>query len=470
MLNFIARSRVHRTCYIPAILLLLSACSEAPPEAQPVPAPMSADDRIVAMLADERPYHLVEPELFADLGWDLPDGGTTVTAMADAAPGGAFDPRELADVPASTLGYDASWHEVRFETYGLDWDIGGLHLVPDMPAGDLPTLVIINGGAANWYEFFIGSKNEAGLGQYLAQRVPVLLVTIPGNYRHGGWEGDDFGARIPAYLLDGDVSPEEARIRNAIYTFKVVTNGVEALINEVADGPVVISGHSTGGEIQFILKNALADKLRGLSFGWGTGGPAGLDAMKGFRGIRSIGEYPHVSELRPRTSDQYSRGYLGPLNPFWDPDKTRLEIAAEWMGTEQHRRAQFKQPLQDMEHSSMDYLTAEIGAQIRATLEGNELGIDADEVIDDLFTTMRAPIGGYRKMIWTTTLLDTGHWDEDLEKARELLIANEFREANPDIPIRVLVFGVPMTHYGHLEKPRELAGGLVAALRWLAEP
>jgi hypothetical protein len=33
-----------------------------------------------------------------------------------------------------------------------------------------------------------------------------------------------------------------------------------------------------------------------------------------------------------------------------------------------------------------------------------------------------------------------------------------------------LVFDVPMTHYGHIEKPRELAGGLVAALRWLATP
>jgi len=32
------------------------------------------------------------------------------------------------------------------------------------------------------------------------------------------------------------------------------------------------------------------------------------------------------------------------------------------------------------------------------------------------------------------------------------------------------VFDVPMTHYGHIEKPRELAGGLVAALRWLATP
>lgn len=36
---------------------------------------------------------------------------------------------------------------------------------------------------------------------------------------------------------------------------------------------------------------------------------------------------------------------------------------------------------------------------------------------------------GYRKMIWTTARLDAGHWN------------------------------VPITHYGHVEKPRELAGG-----------
>ena len=140
------------------------------------------------------------------------------------------------------------------------------------------------------------------------------------------------------------------------------------------------------------------------------------------------------------------------------------------MGAEAHRRAQFKQPLQDMEHSSAVNLLPEVSAQIRETLAGNSYGIKAQEVIDDLFSTTRAPVAGYRKMIWTTAKLDTGHWNEDPAKARELIVSTEFRAANPDIPIRVLVFDVPMTHYGHIEKPRELAGGLVAALRWLATP
>ena len=31
-------------------------------------------------------------------------------------------------------------------------------------------------------------------------------------------------------------------------------------------------------------------------------------------------------------------------------------------------------------------------------------------------------------------------------------------------------FDVPITHYGHIERPKQLAGGLVAALQWLVEP
>jgi len=438
--------------------LTLTACFKAP----------SAEDRIVQLLADEAPYHVVSPELFAELGWDLPDGGETVKQLADAAPGSAFDPRALESIPTETLGYTARWHEVPFKVYGLDWDIGGLHLVPQRPVAELPTMVIINGGAANWYEFFIDPENRAGLGQYLAQKIPVLLLTIPGNYRHGGWTETDFGARIPGYLLDQDLSPEEVAVRNAVYTFRVVTDGVAAIVEKVVDGPAVIVGHSTGGEVQFMLKNSsLRTKTRDLSFGWGTGGPAGLQVMQQFRGVRSIDDFLHVSEVRARTPDQYAGGYLGPLNPFWDAEKSRQEIAEAWMGAEEQRRAQFKQPLQDMEHSSTINLQPEVETQIRDTLADNALGIDAEEVIDDLFLTMRSPVSGYKKMIWTTAQLDTGHWDADLTKARELLIANEFREHNPGVPIRVLLFDVPMTHYGHIEKPRELAGGLVAALRWL---
>lgn len=430
----------------------------------------SGSEKIISMLPEPAAFHSVSPALFETLGWDLPDGGLTAKKLADAAPGSALDPRELERVPAATLGYETDWHETRYSVYGLDWDIAGLHLVPQKPVARMPTLVIINGGAANWYEFFLDPLNRPGLAQYLAQKIPVLLVSIPGNYRHGGWTEDRFEDRIPGYLLDRDVSPEESAVRTAVYTFRVVSDGVKALIEEVTEGPILIVGHSTGGEIQFLLQDSeLRSRMAGLSLGWGTGGPAGSRAMQQFRGKKSIGDYPHVSELRPRTPDQYAGGYLGPLNPFWDAEKSRQEMAEQWMSREERRRPQFKQPLQDLEHSSTDYLEPDIAAQIRATLEGNPYEIDADAVIADLFSTMDASLKGYRRMIWTTARLDTGHWHADPAAARELQVADEFRAENPGANIRVLLFDVPMTHYGHIEKPRELAGGLLAALRWLVQ-
>ena len=431
----------------------------------------AAQQQVVNMLKEDRPYHLVPPTLFEQLGWDLPDGGKLVKALADAATGGAFDPRKLESLPPDQLGYRAKWHEVRYKVYGLDWDIPGLHLTPNHQTPGLPTLVIINGGAANWYEFFVDPLNRPGLGQYLAQKIPVLLVTIPGNYSHGGWTEKKYEDRIPGYLLDRDVSREEVKIRNAVYTFRVVSDGVKKLIETVTTGPVVIIGHSTGGEIQYILKDSsLRNRLQGLSIGWGTGGPAGLSSMQEFRGTRNADSYLDVWEIRPRPASGYARGYLGPLNPVWDPTQTRAQVAERWMGLEERRRPQFKQPLQDMEHNSADNLREHAATQIQQALNGNKLGVKPDEVIADLFSTMRSPATGYRKMIWTTAQLDDGHWDPDPAKARELRVANEFRKSNPNIPIRVLVFDVPMTHYGHVEKPRELAGGLVAAITWLTQP
>jgi hypothetical protein len=332
----------------------------------------------------------------------------------------------------------------------------------------MPTVVIINGGSANWYEFFLDPLNRAGWGQYLAQKVPVLLATIPGNYRHGGWTEKKYDDRIPGYVLDRDVSREEVKVRNAVYTFKVVTEGIKKLILTATTGPVVLVGHSTGGEIQYILKDdpELRDRIRGLHLGWGTGGPASLAAMREFRGERSADDYDDVWLIRARPASGYSRGYLGPLNPVWDAGKTREQIAEHWISLEERRRPQFKQPLQDMEHNSADNLREHAASQIQQALKDNKLGVKPDEVIKDLFTTMRSDSKGYRKMIWTTSQLDDGHWNkDDHEKARELQVANEFRKANPG-----LVFDVPMTHYGHVEKPRELAGGLVAALRWLVQP
>ena len=89
----------------------------------------AAEAEVLKLLEENRAFHAVPEDVFEQLGWDLPDGGAQVKSLADAAPGGAFDPRKLEALATERLGYQAKWHEVRYEVYGLEWDIPGV--VPD---------------------------------------------------------------------------------------------------------------------------------------------------------------------------------------------------------------------------------------------------------------------------------------------------------------------------------------------------
>ncbi len=465
-----------RVCFysVIAVVAFLAVTAAATPQSA---SNDPAEAEVLQLLAENQGFHRIPEDLFEQLGWDLPDGGAQVKSLADAAPGGAFDPRELEALDADRLGYRAEWHELRYEVYGLEWDIPGLYLAPNDPLPELPTITIINGGSANWYEFFLDPLNGPGLGQYLAQKAKVLLITIPGNYSHGGWPGD--GAlqdRIPAYVLDRSLSPEEAKVRNAVFTFRVISEGVRRLIETATAGPVLVVGHSTGGEIRFLLEEtSLKARMEGLFLGWGSGGPATLDKVvqdpqeARAENAERFARYPHVSVLRPRSPDGYiGSGYIGPLNPA--SGNTDLEVARDWHRRVGQRRPQFKQVLQDLEHQGADELRERAVSEIRQALEGNTFGVDPEAVIPDLFSTVLAPTTGYRKMIWTVARQDGGHWNADPEQALEFRLANEFRRRNPASPIRVMVFDLPMTHYGHIEKPRQVAGGLLAAIRWLREP
>jgi hypothetical protein len=145
-----------------------------------------------------------------------------------------------------------------------------------------------------------------------------------------------------------------------------------------------------------------------------------------------------------------------------------VETAAEWLKLEARRRPNFKQPIQSIEHNGTEEYRAGMEKQIRALVASSKLPVNADQVVADLFSTMKSPIDGYRRMAWTTTTNDDGHWDTDPGRARELTVANAFRKKNPGAAIRVVVFDVPMTHYGHIEKPRQLAGGILEVVKWLA--
>src|SRR5438309_7028477 len=219
---------------------------------------------------------------------DLPDSGRSITALAGKADGGAFDPRDVARLPAQQLGYKADWIVERFRRYNLDWDITALRLTSLNPeAKSYPWFIVMNGGAANFYEFFVDLKNRPGWAQYLAQKLNVMIVTIPGNFKYGGWEQPVADPkRQPAYLLDRDLSMDEYEVRNAIFTNRLIIQRLKALVTKHTSGDILLIGHSTSGELSMLAYEdpELSARRKGRYLGWGSGGPARLELLRTVRG------------------------------------------------------------------------------------------------------------------------------------------------------------------------------------------
>jgi hypothetical protein len=442
------------------------------------------DSKIWPLLEDEEAVFVSVPEAdFRTLGtaFELPDGGRHVTQLAEAAPGGAFDPRDLEAIPAAELGYEADWLVERYSRYNLDWDIAGLRLTSlDPEASNYPWIVVVNGGAANFYEFFVELKNQPGWAQYLAQKLNVLIVSIPGNFKYGGWDEpvEDL-ARQPAYLLDRELSIEESTLRHMIYTNLLILQGLKALILNHTEGDILIAGHSTSGELAHLANEdpELSARLHGHFLGWGSGGAARVETIQAVRegappdaeAVNRRARLP-LEVLERRTPEGYSDGYSGILNPMYEPGLPMLEVARRWLETEARRRPNFKQQLQNWEHGDFLALRARTEVSIEEHLfeTGNPWGVDLEEVNKDLFSTHFTRLDGYSRMVFMTARWDTNHWDpENQANSPEIFVANEYRRKNPDAEIRLINWDLPMTHYGHLELPRELAGATYSVVRWL---
>jgi hypothetical protein len=110
-----------------ALAFLLAIVSNGATLAQTQPP----EEKIWILLDDsEAAYASLGEAEFRGLGagFDLPDGGRSVNRLAEQAPGGAFDPRDVAKLPAQQLGYKADWVVEHFRRYNLDWDITALRL------------------------------------------------------------------------------------------------------------------------------------------------------------------------------------------------------------------------------------------------------------------------------------------------------------------------------------------------------
>ncbi len=446
-----------------------------------LPANPAIEKKIHALLDQDKIYASLPETDFRALGsgFELPDGGKHVTDLALAAPGGAFDPRDLEKIPAKTLGYEARWCVERFKHYNLDWDITGLRLTSlDPEAKNYPWLVIMNGGAANVYEFYVDLKSRPGWGQFLAQKLNVFIVSIPGNFKYGGWpEPLDSEQRQPAYLLDQELSMDEYHVRHAIYTNRLIMHGLEQLVMKHTTGDLFMIGHSTSGELAFLSYEypALAARLKGRFLGWGSGGPARVHAIRAVKEPElersNYGrEPPPLHQLNRRSAQGYSGGYSRWLNPLYEPGFSTKQIAEKWMEAEGVRRPMFKQPLQDLEHSAGGWgRIGDVTRQIEILLEksGNPWGVNIDEVQKDLFSTAYTRMDGFDQMVWCVAHYDRNHWvPETPMESWEVFLAKEFRLKNPDAKVRIIVWDLPMTHYGHVELPRQLASAFYSVVRW----
>ena len=479
------------------LTLLSSPAARSTETPSETPAPLatgalnSLEEKIWNLLDNDTAVYVTLPEAdFRALGdgFDLPDGGKTVTELAMKAPGGAFDPRDVAKIKPEVLGYKADWIVERYKRYNLDWDITGLRLTSlDPDAKKYPWMIIMNGGAANVYEFFVDLKNRPGWGQYLAQKLNVMIITIPGNFKYGGWdEPIQSIKRQPQYLLDRDLAMEESEVRNCLLTNAVVLQGVKALIMKHTQGDILMIGHSTSGEISMLANDDpdLRARLKGRYMGWGSGGPARMDNVRmtkegkggsGFdAGAAAAPARKHVplQILSRRDVASYSHGYSGFLNPLYEPGMSHSQIAERWLEVEGRRRANFKQQIQDLEHGGDIDQKGRVEVEIENLLNksGNPWGVNLEDVSKDLFMTHYTRMDGYNKMVWTVGHFDRNHWvPEEPMKAVEVFYATEYRAKNPKAKIRLIVWDPPMTHYGHLELPKQLAAADYSVIRWLVK-
>jgi hypothetical protein len=456
---------------------------------------MLAGPSIPELLDQDKPFVMLAEADFRALKMTLPDGGKHVTDLALAAPGGAFDPRDVARLDPKLLGYKAEWLVERYTRYNLPWDITGLKLTSlDPDAKKYPWIVIMNGGAANVYEFFIDLKNRPGWGQYLAQKRNVLIVTIPGNFKYGGWE-KSIDERDPAFLLERDLTPDEVLVYNSVFTNRVIFQGLKQLLMKNTTGDLLLVGHSTSGELPHLAMGdpELKARLNGRFLGWGSGGPVRVKAViaakhaadpnykpaptltgsgggedGGARVWTKPGDF-WLNSLARRTSQVYSRVYSRWSNPLYEPGDSVLDIATKWIAAENRRRANFKQPLEDLEHSdNFDMKGAvEVGIEKALKKTGNPWGVNIEDVQKDICSTSYSPAKGYKTMVWCVGKLD-GHWNAIYPaQGGDVGIAAEYRLRNPSAKIRVIGWDLNITHYAHIEVPEQLAAAIISVTDWM---
>ena len=71
-----------------------------------------------------------------------------------------------------------------------------------------------------------------------------------------------------------------------------------------------------------------------------------------------------------------------------------------------------------------------------------------------------------RKALWCAEELGLAYEAIDAGGAFGVVDTPEYRAKNPKARIRLINWDPPMTHYGHVELPRQLASATFSVVRW----
>jgi hypothetical protein len=350
----------------------------------------------------------------------------------------------------------------------FEWDIHGRLFTPSKISLPDTAVVMIHGGAANEYEFIFTpdgpeefpdltqvnpGKARVGVAQHIASLgIPVLTISLPGHYSPKPWT--PIAERLPEFILGETPGATELKNRLAVYTFRMCTEAVKALVEKTLKESIFMWGHSTGGEYFYLMEQyGLKNKLIG-GLGFGTGMPAWVRkewdlACAEKSPDERAAPFRNLTDLSRRSPQGYIKsGYVGPNQPWGSVEK--------WFELENRRRPQFKPFLQDIEHSAHDVLLPEI----------KKISGLPDE---ELFITYKAELARLRgkKLLHIVGAHDKGHWIEGGERGlafrREVYAFTRFKPFADDLRLVV----VPkLTHYGHVESHNErLANLMVTGFR-----
>jgi hypothetical protein len=329
-------------------------------------------------------------------------------------------------------------------------------------------VLMVHGGAANEYEFIFTpdgpevyanltrtdpTQPRVGVAQHIASLgIPVLAISLPGHYSRNSWA--PILERRPEFIIGQIPSDTELRNRLAVYTFRMCTEAIKALVETNLKESIFMWGHSTGGEYFYLMEQyGLRNKLIG-GLGFGTGMPAWVRkewdlACAEKSPEERAAQFRNLTDLSRRSPKGYAKsGYVGPNQPWGSVEK--------WFELENHRRPQFKPFLQDIEHSAHDVLLPEIK---------RVSGLPDEE----LFITYKSDLTLLRgkKLLHIVGEYDKGHWieggDKGLEYRREVYAFKRFK---PYADALRLIVVPNLTHYGHVESYNErLANLMVTGLR-----